>query len=66
MADIVWFENVLGSFNPTRASTPPAIAIDTARFGRHRTIFVSDTHLGTRHCKAEALADFVVAQLLDQ
>jgi UDP-2,3-diacylglucosamine pyrophosphatase LpxH len=59
MADVVWFENVLGSFNPTRASTPPAIAIDTARFGRHRTIFVSDTHLGTRGCKAEALADFL-------
>jgi membrane peptidoglycan carboxypeptidase len=29
---------------------------DTARFNRHRTIFISDTHLGTRGCKAEALA----------
>ncbi len=26
---------------------------------RHRTIFISDTHLGTRGCKAEALADFL-------
>jgi UDP-2,3-diacylglucosamine pyrophosphatase LpxH len=26
---------------------------------RHRTIFVSDTHLGTRGCKAEMLADFL-------
>ncbi len=26
---------------------------------RHRTIFVSDTHLGTRGCKADALADFL-------
>jgi UDP-2,3-diacylglucosamine pyrophosphatase LpxH len=25
----------------------------------HRTIFISDTHLGTRGCKAEALADFL-------
>jgi UDP-2,3-diacylglucosamine pyrophosphatase LpxH len=59
MAEVAWFENVLGSFNPPRASAPPAIAVDTARYGRHRTIFVSDTHLGTRGCKAEALADFL-------
>jgi UDP-2,3-diacylglucosamine pyrophosphatase LpxH len=26
---------------------------------RHRTIFISDTHLGTRHAKAQALADFL-------
>lgn len=26
---------------------------------RHRTIFISDTHLGTRGCKAEALAAFL-------
>ena len=25
----------------------------------HRTIFISDTHLGTRGCKAETLADFL-------
>ena len=30
---------------------------DAAR--RHRTVFISDTHLGTRGCKAEALADFL-------
>jgi UDP-2,3-diacylglucosamine pyrophosphatase LpxH len=28
---------------------------------RHRTIFISDTHLGTRGCKAEWLADFLAA-----
>lgn len=28
---------------------------------RHRTIFISDTHLGTRHAKAQALADFLSA-----
>ena len=26
---------------------------------RHRTIFISDTHLGTRGCKADMLADFL-------
>jgi UDP-2,3-diacylglucosamine pyrophosphatase LpxH len=59
MAEISWFENVLESFTPTRAASLPAKAIDTARFRRHRTIFISDTHLGTRGCKAEALADFL-------
>jgi len=59
MADVAWFENALGSFTPTRAAAPPTIATDTARFSRHRTIFISDTHLGTRGCKAEALADFL-------
>jgi UDP-2,3-diacylglucosamine pyrophosphatase LpxH len=29
------------------------------RTRQHRTIFISDTHLGTRGCKAEALADFL-------
>jgi UDP-2,3-diacylglucosamine pyrophosphatase LpxH len=27
---------------------------------QHRTIFISDTHLGTKGCKAEALADFLI------
>ncbi len=27
----------------------------------HRTIFISDTHLGTRGCKAEMLADFLAS-----
>ena len=59
MADVAWFENALGGFLPTRPSTPAHIAIDTASYSRHRTIFISDTHLGTRGCKAEALADFL-------
>src|SRR5271156_2711875 len=29
------------------------------RVRKHRTIFISDTHLGTRACKAELLADFL-------
>ena len=59
MAEVAWFENALGNFNPTRAIAPPFAVTDTARFRRHRTIFISDTHLGTRGCKAEALADFL-------
>jgi len=59
MAEVAWFENALGSFLPTRSAAPAHIAIDTASYRRHRTIFISDTHLGTRGCKAEALADFL-------
>ncbi len=32
---------------------------------RHRTLFISDTHLGTRGCKAEALADFLAQNSCD-
>src|SRR5215475_279242 len=59
MADVAWFENALGNFTPLRAAAPPRLITDTARFRRHRTIFISDTHLGTRGCQAEALADFL-------
>jgi UDP-2,3-diacylglucosamine pyrophosphatase LpxH len=37
-------------------STPP---LAPHRTRRYRTIFISDTHLGTRGCKAELLADFL-------
>jgi UDP-2,3-diacylglucosamine pyrophosphatase LpxH len=60
MAEVAWFDNLLGGFVPPRAAAPPIAALDTARFTRHRTIFISDTHLGTRGCKAEALADFLM------
>jgi len=59
MAEVAWFENALGAFVPPRAAPHAHTAIDTALFRRHRTIFISDTHLGTRGCKAEALADFL-------
>jgi len=59
MAEVAWFENALGSLYPTRPAAPTHSAIDTASYRRHRTIFISDTHLGTRGCKAEALADFL-------
>src|SRR3954465_4700917 len=59
MAEITWFENALGSLPVTRSAIPVTCAMDMTRFQRHRTIFISDTHLGTRGCKAEALADFL-------
>lgn len=31
----------------------------------HRTIFISDTHLGTRGCKAQLLADFLAHNSCD-
>src|SRR6516164_9463043 len=38
---------------------PRPIKPASNRIRRHRTIFVSDTHLGTRGCKGELLADFL-------
>jgi len=58
MAEIAWFENALAAHRPRRSSTGGAIA-RRGRARRHRTIFISDTHLGTPGCKAEALADFL-------
>jgi UDP-2,3-diacylglucosamine pyrophosphatase LpxH len=59
MAEVAWFENALGGFSAPRSAAPPVTVLDAVRFARHRTIFISDTHLGTRGCKAEALADFL-------
>lgn len=61
MSDSLWFEDTSRSFAPflprPQSAAPPRTS--AARFTRHRTIFISDTHLGTRGCKAEALADFL-------
>jgi hypothetical protein len=44
----------------TAAGRAPAPARAQPHRSRHyRTIFISDTHLGTRGCKAELLADFL-------
>jgi len=59
MAEIAWFDSALGGLPPARPATRTVQTVDTAHFRRHRTIFISDTHLGTRGCKAEALADFL-------
>jgi UDP-2,3-diacylglucosamine pyrophosphatase LpxH len=45
------FPSDLRSFRPT--------PLAPGRVRRHRTIFISDVHLGTRGCKAELLADFL-------
>jgi UDP-2,3-diacylglucosamine pyrophosphatase LpxH len=50
-----WFESASGSFAAARTRT----ATSVRPLRSHRTIFISDTHLGTRGCKAEALADFL-------
>jgi UDP-2,3-diacylglucosamine pyrophosphatase LpxH len=47
---------------PSLVSRPPRAPADSvpSRPQRaHRTIFISDVHLGTRGCKAEILADFL-------
>jgi len=44
---------------PHARSKPPRTSLAPHRTCRHRTIFISDTHLGTRGCKAELLADFL-------
>jgi UDP-2,3-diacylglucosamine pyrophosphatase LpxH len=49
--DMPWPPLARGSKSPTPLSPH--------RTCRYRTIFISDTHLGTRGCKAELLADFL-------
>src|SRR5215467_2608626 len=66
MAETAWAPNAYKppSVEPTRRRRRPP----RSRFTPHpqgitqrhyRTIFISDTHLGTRGCKAELLADFL-------
>ena len=42
-----------------RRRAPTAALPSPEPIRRHRTIFISDVHLGTRGCKAELLADFL-------
>ena len=48
---------------PKPPSLPPQSSPSPGR--RHRTIFISDVHLGTRGCKAELLADFLARNSCD-
>jgi UDP-2,3-diacylglucosamine pyrophosphatase LpxH len=48
-----------------RSSPPPPHAPKPRAFRHHRTIFISDTHLGTRGCKADMLADFLAHNSCD-
>lgn len=50
-----WFDGRVESF----AAARPRRTTTIRPIRSHRTIFISDTHLGTRGCKAEALADFL-------
>jgi UDP-2,3-diacylglucosamine pyrophosphatase LpxH len=60
MAVTLRFENALGNFLPLSTGRNAARSTSDTRPSRsHRTIFISDTHLGTKGCKAEALADFL-------
>ena len=56
----LWFESALGNLGLPSARRVAPAAFDTRPVRSHRTIFISDTHLGTRGCKAEALVDFLV------
>jgi UDP-2,3-diacylglucosamine pyrophosphatase LpxH len=53
------FESALGRFARPATRHASQITHDARPTHSHRTIFISDTHLGTRGCKAEALADFL-------
>lgn len=65
MAETAWSISTYARREPTpnarrkRATAPPPTAPRTRAARHHRTIFISDTHLGTRGCKAELLADFL-------
>jgi UDP-2,3-diacylglucosamine pyrophosphatase LpxH len=58
-----------GAGHATRRRSPPRSRFTPHPVGRparrHRTIFVSDTHLGTRGCKADMLADFLARNSCD-
>ncbi|HVZ92776.1 MAG TPA: UDP-2,3-diacylglucosamine diphosphatase [Rhizomicrobium sp.] len=47
---------------PVRSAPPPQRARPRRR---HRAIFISDTHLGTRGCKADLFADFLSRNCCD-
>ncbi|MGN6150076.1 MAG: UDP-2,3-diacylglucosamine diphosphatase, partial [Rhizomicrobium sp.] len=69
MGENAWVRDLKGA-TALRGDTPLPFPLPTLkargltpiaphRVRQHRTIFISDTHLGTRGCKAEALADFL-------
>jgi UDP-2,3-diacylglucosamine pyrophosphatase LpxH len=71
MADTAWASTPEFDFRASflRAATiplgrPPA-SHSRLWQKRHRTIFISDTHLGTKGCKAELLADFLARNSCD-
>ena len=70
MAEIAWSPSSSRRPLPTAfARRHPASrarpAAEPVVVRRHRTIFISDVHLGTRGCKAELLADFLARNHCD-
>ena len=71
MAEIAWSIAAYARQEPARLrpkKQPPAVlppADQPRHFRDHRTIFISDTHLGTRGCKADLLADFLARNSCD-
>jgi UDP-2,3-diacylglucosamine pyrophosphatase LpxH len=71
MAETAWSIAAYARHVPARSGRPerPSSALPPATrshaFRHHRTIFISDTHLGTRGCKADMLADFLVHNSCD-
>ena len=57
MADIAWL--VPAAQLAARSPRPRTVSHPSPNSRFHRTIFISDIHLGTRGCKAELLADFL-------
>ena len=72
MAETAWTPTVAVRSGPAakerrkRPKLPPRLPQPGLPFARHhRTIFISDVHLGTRGCKAELLAEFLVRNSCD-
>ena len=71
MAETAWTPSPYARSEPrsSRLRPPPRSRFTPHPHGhaprRHRTIFISDTHLGTRGCKAELLADFLAKNACD-
>lgn len=64
MAEIAWFRDNAFRLPETRRRAPPVRAMHRPPTGascvrHHRTIFISDVHLGTKGCKAAMLTNFL-------
>ena len=72
MAETAWSSYVSARSKPAaterrkRSKQPARTPHPSLPFARHhRTIFISDVHLGTRGCKAELLAEFLACNSCD-
>ena len=72
MSEIAWFRESglplaaqLLQGNTARRGAMPATREPVRALRHHRTIFISDVHLGTRACKADFLSDFLACNSCD-